>query len=88
MTDKCAMQARHESTLGRHENDIEALKAETKALKAGLSSIGKEQIGIRKDVMAVIADLQKSLTKATEKLADVAVALSKSDETIRALAHR
>ena len=81
MTDKCSMQARHESTLGRHETDIEALKA-------GLSSIGKEQIGIRKDVMAVIADLQKSLTKATEKLADVAVALSKSDETIRALAHK
>ena len=80
------MRIRHENAIARHETDIVKLKTETVMLKAGLSSLEHELIDIRRGVFAVIADLQASLTRATDKLGEVATALTKSDETVRVLA--
>lgn len=82
------MHNRHASTLTRHEAEIIKVKAEIQVLKAGMSSLSRENIDIRKDVLLVVADLQKALASATEKLGEVAIALAKSDETLRALAKR
>jgi hypothetical protein len=73
------MHTHHATALTKHEADIAKLKA-------AVGSLDRRMILIRKDVLAVVSDLQTALSKATEKLADVAVALAKSDETIRALA--
>ena len=82
------MHNRHASALTKHEADIGKLQTDQAMLKREMLRLGKQVLFTTKEVFKIIADLQNSLTHATEKLVDVAAALVKSDETLRALAIR